>query len=64
MSTGTAISLDQYLSSIYEPDCDYVDGEIEERNVGEWGPSTLQIRIGAFLLAKCGATGAKLKTIA
>jgi Uma2 family endonuclease len=29
------VSIDQYLSSVYEPERDYVDGEIEDRNVGE-----------------------------
>lgn len=31
----TQISLDEYLQTHYEPDRDYVDGELEERNVGE-----------------------------
>ncbi|MGC2111527.1 MAG: Uma2 family endonuclease, partial [Candidatus Korobacteraceae bacterium] len=31
----TQVSLDAYLHTDYEPDCDYVDGELEERNVGE-----------------------------
>jgi hypothetical protein len=33
MSTRTLISVEEYLRSSYEPDCDFVDGEIEERNV-------------------------------
>ncbi len=36
MSTRTLISVAEYLASNYEPDCDYVDDHIEERNVGEW----------------------------
>ena len=31
----TEISLDEYLRTDYEPDCDYVDGELQERNLGE-----------------------------
>src|SRR5579875_879313 len=27
------ISVEEYLSTSYRPDCDYVDGEIEERNL-------------------------------
>jgi Uma2 family endonuclease len=50
MATGTAVPLAQYLSTIYEPDCDYVDGEIEERNVGERTHARLQARIAAYLL--------------
>lgn len=28
------VPLEEYLRTSYEPDCDYVDGRIEERNVG------------------------------
>ena len=31
----TVISLDEYLSTIYDSDCEYVDGEVLERNWGE-----------------------------
>jgi Uma2 family endonuclease len=36
------VTIDEYLHTSYEPDADYVDGEIEERNVGEWDHSKLQ----------------------
>jgi Uma2 family endonuclease len=29
------ISVEEYLASSYRPDCDYVDGEVQERNLGE-----------------------------
>ncbi len=36
MSAAPApISLDEHLSTEYEPDCDYVEGVLEERNVGK-----------------------------
>ena len=38
----TQVSLDEYLRTDYEPDCDYVDGELEERNVGEQEHSIVQ----------------------
>ena len=38
----TQLSLDQYLRSSYRPDCDYVAGELEERNVGEKEHSAVQ----------------------
>ncbi|HXJ41476.1 MAG TPA: hypothetical protein VNH18_19510, partial [Bryobacteraceae bacterium] len=41
MATGTAISLDEYLQTGYRPDREYVDGEVRERNVGEWEHSRL-----------------------
>ena len=33
--TTTHLSLEKYLRTDYEPDCDYVDGKLEERNTGE-----------------------------
>jgi hypothetical protein len=38
----TQVSLNEYLTTDYEPDCDYVDGELEERNVGEKEHSIVQ----------------------
>jgi len=37
MATTTAppVSVEEYLNSTYEPDVEYVDGQLEERNVGE-----------------------------
>jgi hypothetical protein len=51
MSARTLISVEDYLASAYEPDCDFVDGHIEERNVGELSHSMVQLRVGAYLLA-------------
>ena len=45
MDATTLVSVEQYLSSVYEPDCDYVDGELEDRNVGEKDHSKLQFRV-------------------
>jgi Uma2 family endonuclease len=42
MTPGVRISVDEYLSTVYEPDCEYVDGELIERNVGEFDHSALQ----------------------
>ncbi len=36
------MSLEHYLRSIFHPDCDFVDGRIEERNVGEYEHSIVQ----------------------
>jgi len=36
------LSIDEYLHTSYKPDVDFVDGEIEERNVGEYSHSTIQ----------------------
>ena len=52
MSARTLISVEDYLASCYEPDCDFVDGHIEERNVGEVTHARLQLRIGSYLLTR------------
>ncbi len=45
MSSATGISVEEYLSTSYRPDCDYVDGEVRQRNVGEYEHSRLQTRL-------------------
>jgi Uma2 family endonuclease len=42
MGASTAVSIEEYLHTSYEPDCDYVDVELVERNVGEFKHSLLQ----------------------
>lgn len=36
------MSIEEYLDTSFRPDCDYVDGEIEERNLGEKDHAILQ----------------------
>ena len=36
------VSLEEYLSTGYQPDCEYNDGVVEERNLGELDHSYLQ----------------------
>jgi Uma2 family endonuclease len=50
MPSRTLVSVDEYLHTSYDPDCDYVDGEIVERNVGDTDHSDCQGRIYAYLL--------------
>ena len=45
MSTGTLISVEEYLATSYRPDCDYVDGHVVERNLGEFDHSSLQTAV-------------------
>lgn len=40
--SGARISLEEYLHSSYEPDCDFVEGLLEERNLGEYEHSIVQ----------------------
>jgi Uma2 family endonuclease len=42
VASTTLISVSEYLKSSYRPDCDYVDGRVEERNVGEYDHAALQ----------------------
>ena len=62
MSARTLISVEDYLATAYEPDCDFVDGHIEERNVGEVTHARLQARITAYLLTHYEAKGLVVMT--
>ena len=44
------VSVQEYLNTSYSPDCAYVDGEVLERNFGEWDHSELQLALGSYLL--------------
>lgn len=61
MSTATAlpgqISLEEYLASSYEPDLEFVDGALEEKNMGERDHSLLQMAIGAWFFNQRDAWG-------
>jgi Uma2 family endonuclease len=47
MGSSTLVSLEEYLHTTYHPDCDYVEGEVLERNMGEQSHARLQ----GFLMA-------------
>jgi Uma2 family endonuclease len=49
MQAATLVSVSEYLSTTYRPDCDYVDGVIVERNLGEKDHSKLQARLTTYL---------------
>jgi Uma2 family endonuclease len=42
MGVETLISVEEYLSTSYDPDVEYVDGVLVERNVGDWPHSLVQ----------------------
>ena len=48
----TLVSVDEYLHTAYRPDCDYVDGVVVERNVGEKSHAKLQKRFLLYLEAR------------
>jgi Uma2 family endonuclease len=51
-ATGMMVSLDEYLSTVYDPDCEFVDGELIERNRGESDHSAIQTMISALLYSQ------------
>ncbi len=48
MAARTLISVEEYLATSYRPDCDYVDGEVVERNLGTRDHGWLQAAITAY----------------
>jgi Uma2 family endonuclease len=57
MGTRTLVPVEEYLSTDYEPDCDYVDGELIDRNVGEKSHSKVQMKVAAFFYNQRAALG-------
>ena len=49
MAARTLISVEEYLRTSYSPDCDYVDGEVVERNLGEYDHSKTQKKVILYL---------------
>jgi Uma2 family endonuclease len=52
MATRTMIPVEVYLTSVYRPDCDYVDGEVLERNLGERDHSYIQVALAAYFFSR------------
>jgi Uma2 family endonuclease len=50
-TTTPLISLEEYLHTIYHPDCDFVDDHIEERTLGEFDHSRLQALLTGWFLS-------------
>jgi Uma2 family endonuclease len=57
MATKALIPVEVYLTSVYRPDCDYVDGEVLERNLGEREHSYVQMALGSYFFARRKALG-------
>ena len=53
LPTSPLVSVEEYLHTDYEPDCDYVDGELEDRNVGEKDHSKVQKKTFGFSGTAC-----------
>jgi Uma2 family endonuclease len=50
MRTTAPASIEEYVRSSFRPDREYVDGEIQERNLGEKDHSRVQKRLTGFFL--------------
>jgi Uma2 family endonuclease len=48
MATGILVSEQEYLHTAYEPDCEFEDGVLIERNVGTLDHSRLQFALAAY----------------
>jgi Uma2 family endonuclease len=57
MSSTTLIPVSEYLTASYEHDCDYIDGELQERPVGGRPHSFLQLILGTIFNANRRAWG-------
>lgn len=57
MATPTLVPVEAYLSRIYHPDREYVDGVVVERNLGERDHSRLQTLLAAYLVGMEEAWG-------
>lgn len=51
MAATTQIALSEYLQTTYHPDCEYVDGELQERNVGKTDHARVQALLAAWFVA-------------
>jgi Uma2 family endonuclease len=57
MKAATLVPVEEYLGTTYEPDCDYVDGEVLERHLGERDHSKLQIELGFYFRSRAKLWG-------
>ena len=51
MATTTFVPVEEYLRSDYEPDAEYVDGEIEERPMGQYSHAAWQQALQLWFFA-------------
>lgn len=49
MAVTTQVPVEEYLRTSYDPDCEYVDGGVLDRNVGEKGHSKVQKRLLVYV---------------
>jgi Uma2 family endonuclease len=52
MATSTTVPLSEYLRTTYRPDCEWIDGGVRERNMGELPHSSVQAFLTAFFMVR------------
>jgi hypothetical protein len=57
------LSIEEYLHTSYRPDVHFVDGEIEERNVGEFTHGTLHSLLSFFFMQNEDALDSKIASL-
>jgi len=62
MSTTALIPEEAYLRTVYEPDCEYDDGVVVERNVGEPDHSWFQAALAAYFFSRRKTWGIEVFT--
>lgn len=62
MATTHLIPVSEYLNTAYRPDMDYVEGELEGRNLGELDHSDLQYFFANFFNSRSSEWSLKAKT--
>jgi hypothetical protein len=48
MTPIASISLSEYLNTSYNPDREYLNGELRERNAGKWEHARIQFLLAAW----------------
>ncbi len=48
-SEASFVPVEEYLRTSYRPDCDYLDGLVQERNVGEYEHGKIQSKLDRLL---------------
>jgi Uma2 family endonuclease len=59
---SSLIPVEEYLRTTSDPDCEYVDGVIEERPVGEYDHATWQTILAAFFTMRQAELGIEART--
>jgi Uma2 family endonuclease len=52
MEASATVPLSEYLNTTYHPDCEWIDGELRERNVGELPHASVQLFFTTYFAAR------------